>query len=436
MKFIFIYEQFNREYNNLMLLKQEMIRRGHEAIVLNKDQDILWDNQDAVYILPNSYREKDVEYYNFRFNIGTNPVVLYPCEQVTNRSVPTYFEYSSDKCFKKFPVLCWGKEYFEFIKYLGFDTNNAKIVGAVQLDFCRKEFDSFYLSKNDLAKRYSLNVRKKWMLFISDFVFTSSQIVDMAIKQGDKSRESLRIRHNYEIDLQEKLLEWFEKLTSDCPEILIIYRKHPVEKLTKKIKELEKKIPGSFIEISDLNIKQWIKMCELNTAFNTTAAVECAVAGKNINLIRPIEFPLNSGLNEYNFFQGYPRVKSYDELFNIVNNEINHSDIILDKIAMQYSIEERPAFMRIADFLEEVDKRENKTNEYQTFRRFKYLISKNIVLKYIIKKLYNYIYIKFNINLLKGTRYFVSEWNAYADSKKEEHNKINKINDVLEKFSS
>ena len=71
MNFILIYELSNREFDNLALLKTELIKRGHTVKILSKFTDFNLIYKKSVVLVPNAYCNGDLEYYRYVFNFST-----------------------------------------------------------------------------------------------------------------------------------------------------------------------------------------------------------------------------------------------------------------------------------------------------------------------------------------------------------------------------
>lgn len=434
MNFILIYELSNREFDNLALLKTELIKRGHTVKILSKFTDFNLIYKKSVVLVPNAYCNGDLEYYRYVFNLRDNPIVVYPCEQVINRKMPEFFDVSSDNLVKTLPTLCWGKDYYEFIQELGYTNKDNTIVGSVNLDFCKQELKNYYFTKNELETRYNIPKQKKWLLFISDFVFQNVALGEHYIEEGSLTETTVISMREYESCLQKEIIGWFETFLQNHPEYVLIYRKHPMEIKEELIYNIEKAVPDQFFEISELGIKQWIFVSDKICTYNSTAIVECAVAHKECIYLRPREFPIDSSITEYPFYKNYPRVKTYVEFEEVIKQNTSNYKLILDSIKYQYYIDDNLACKRIADSLEKVANDVVSSglpmNNY-AFKRLLYLIKTNWISKIMLKKLYS-----FGIDILKipqgkESLLAIKEWNAVRYNKKKEKEIIARMKHII-----
>ena len=76
MNFSLIYELSNREFDNLALLKTELLKRGHTVKILSKFTDYKLTYEECVVLVPNAYCNEDLDYYRYVFNLKDNPIVF------------------------------------------------------------------------------------------------------------------------------------------------------------------------------------------------------------------------------------------------------------------------------------------------------------------------------------------------------------------------
>lgn len=434
MNFSLIYELSNREFDNLALLKTELLKRGHTVKILSKFTDYKLTYEECVVLVPNAYCNEDLDYYRYVFNLKDNPIVVYPCEQVINRKMPEFFDVSAKNLVKTLPTLCWGEDYYDFIKELGYTNQYNSIVGSINLDFCNPKLKDFYYTKKELEIKYNLPKEKKWLLFISDFVFQNAALGEHYIKEGSLSETTVVSMREYESYLQREIVGWFNTFLEQNSEYILIYRKHPMEIKEEIIYEMEKKFPGQFFEISEFGIKQWIFVSDEICTYNSTAIVECAAAHKECVYLRPREFPTESSITEYPFYVNYPRVKNYEEFVDAITHSAQNYKLILDNIKMQYTIDDYLSCKKIADVLELVASSgctSGLSMDNYSKKRKIYLIKTNWIIKILLKKLYAFVIDIFDLPPKKETILAIKEWNAVRYNKKKEKEVIARMKKII-----
>ena len=435
MNICIVYEMNNREFYNCVLLERALIKKGHKVKICNKTEDINLFKSYDITIIPNSYRSSDVDFYRYVFNTKNKIIVVYPCEQVTNHKLPDFYDYSENNKVKKLPHLCWGSDYYDWISGLGYDTSNMYITGAIQLDFCRKEFKTFYLGRNEIAKRFGLDRDKKWVLFISDFVLMNELRYRQYIDTGVINEKTLSLRRDFEEKSKNEILAWIKRFLKQNDGYQIIYRKHPVEILTDEIDSIRKDCKDFFL-IHDLNIKEWICNCDVITTWNSTSMIECYVAGVHIGLLRPYSFSDEPMMNEYSFYRNFPSIQTYEEFLKcIIKGPIDYTDNVIKEINVLYSIEEVPAYERILYSIEQIYKTSMfshiESNYY--INRIYFLIKKNILVKIFIKKIYQFFYqfFGFRFNGDVKRRMALAEWTATVNNKKNKKKLAMSIDSII-----
>lgn len=432
MKFILAYELSNREFDNLVLLKRELIKRGHTVEIHNKFGFVKLKHEEFILVVPNAYHNRHIDFYRYIYNTRDNAIVVYPCEQVINRQMPDFFDYSDKNFIKFLPTLCWGKDYYDFLQELGYKNKYTSVVGAIHLDFCRDRFIKLYDSKFSIAIKYNLPMDKKWILFISDFVYCNPQMKKRIIREGSFPESTVISMYNYEEKLQQDILKWFDLFLKENDEYIVIYRKHPVEIKNEILYTFEKEHKNQFYEISEMNIKQWIVVADKICTYNSTAIVECAVAKKPCILLRPEEFPKEAMIKEYPFYIDYPRIKNVDEFKKIIAED-SYEFVWDETMNYLYDIKEKFSYERVADVLEKIAKDNWKLHvdlKNYKIKRIEYLIKRNIFVKVCLKWIYRKVTKIFRYKKGKERIFAIKEWITVEDNIQHEilfGNKIDKV---------
>lgn len=431
MYFMLIYELNNREFMNMELLKRELMRRGHEVEIFNKTENIKLRHKRGVMLIPNSYNKKNLDNYRYIFNSRGNTVAIYPCEQLINRKLPNFYDNSKNNPVKYLYTLCWGQDYYDFICSQGNVKDRCFITGAIQLDLCRNEFESIYVSKNKLSMQYCIDKKKKWILFISDFVYVSRKVTNHFIKSRVADSEVLINEYIFEKKSQKNILKWFELFLLNHKDFVVIYRKHPNEIISESVNELREKLSRQFFIIDNYSIRNWILVCEKILNYNSTAGAECLAADKECAILRPFEFPINIKLHEQEINMDMLRINNYDDFCNFIiyhNGRTKKSTI-----NKYYRIEERPSFMRVADILEYIaEQNEYKCENNFFYKRWLYIIKNNIIFKVAIKKIYKILYTTFNVKSSNSKR--IGEWQRTANNYKNENIIAKQLDYIINRY--
>ena len=85
--FIIVYEGIVREYDNALLLKSELEKRGYTVLLAYKSETVLLKNRKAVIVVPNCYSTENYDFYQYILNSNGNPIVSLQYEQVLSKRI-------------------------------------------------------------------------------------------------------------------------------------------------------------------------------------------------------------------------------------------------------------------------------------------------------------------------------------------------------------
>ena len=248
--------------------------------------------------------------------------------------------------------LCWGNKTRVRLESGGISSSNIAVVGAIHLDFLRRDFLGSYMDKKEIAKKFSLNHEKKWFLYISSFNFVN--MTDEEFKQnlecyGD---EAVTMR-NVSIKSKKQTLQWLEEALQKFPDIEFIYRSHPAENGDPLLDILIDKY-DNFHVIGELSVKQWILVCDRICTWYSTSIAEIFFAGKNCIILRPVSIPEKY---EISLYRDCNKVTSKEMFFRFLKEE-NEGFPIKDSLIYEYYNYDKniPAYIKICDLLETVYK--------------------------------------------------------------------------------
>lgn len=360
--FLIVYQVVPRELESVMLLRNELVRRGYSVEtsgwILDKSEQKALKNQAKVMLVPSLYHNNELidrfylpfgkaekivhlrweQYY--RNEVMENPqdnLYLYPCE-------------SGREAYH----LCWGQRSYENMREIGIAEDKLIKAGPLHMDILRDEFRSYFLSKSELLSKYGLDASNKTVLFISSF--TNHHDRRAYFKDLNKSWSGkYKINERavaLEIESFFKSVEWFESFMQKHPNVNFIFRPHPADNVnTKELRVLEKRYPG-FRVIRDYSVKQWILSCDRIVTWMSTSIMEAFFANKRCYIIRPVEYPYELDMCVYN---NAKFITTKEEFFNILDTECEAS-IPSDFAYYYYDVRETPGYVRLSDELETIYK--------------------------------------------------------------------------------
>ncbi|WP_295916160.1 hypothetical protein [uncultured Anaerovibrio sp.] len=359
--FLIFYEVKNREFENIVLLRNELVRRKynveyvsfferHDCRVINN-----FKNRVRVAVMPSLYHTKEVIDIVYKIAGKVDYIVNLRWEQVFRNATEinmNYYAYPTGVA-RGAIHCCWGERAKNLLIQAGVKKDNLVVTGAITLDFLRKDFDGYYLSKSKLFEKYNITDDKPVILFVSSFSFSTMSKRDFngylstIINEEEKNRLVNFVK--VEERSREKIHQWLIELndTLDCT---IIYRPHPVEVYGDGIEKLQQN--GIFV-IRDENIKQWFKCCDQVYMWYSTSAAEAYAANVKFAILRPEQIPDGEDLPIY---KNVKFIDNYELFSKVVKNNalIEGHTINMDSMNDYYSITELPAYIRTAQLLSEV----------------------------------------------------------------------------------
>lgn len=316
MNILIYYEHKQRELTMCYYLKNALEMQGNIVAIYNINFETLRAKQYCkknpidVIVVPWCYQKTD-------FYPVTSVLKMYPqvkilnlhCEQIC---APLWecTLFNTDEAAQKYVYhIAWGTKIKEKMIASGIPGDQIFVTGNIRM----KAYKS--LTREQLAKRYNLDPKKKWILFAETrdtlstitekslrfYEQTQGLNYDMAIEEIEIGKKSLLLFWNQLKNLTEEFFEKYE----------FIYRPHPggvAPCSTKNIKI-----------ISDLAIQVWFEHLWLDISYSSTSTFEADAAGVPCLIHEPIDPFLpakTSGLEEY------PIIRNINEINDSLVEEI------------------------------------------------------------------------------------------------------------------
>lgn len=346
--FLFVYEIKSREAESIILLGNQLKKRGYTVAYINT-----WENMDyfrskrydaGVVIAFAAYNTSTIKFV-LKFCKSVQKVVNMQWEQLLSngdKSKKSY-RYYFDGWAKKTVHLAWGENnYNRLVNECGIPARFVKKVGHIGTDFLRTEFKKYYKSREEICQEFSLDAESQICLFVSTFSFVGSPESIAALVDGEFI--------TFSVESQKEIMNWFSKYISEHPKVTIIYRPHPAEKTNLKLLEFSKK-NDNFRVISDYSIKQWITIADVIYNWYSTSVLEIFAAKKGCFILRPFDIPEQY---EIPIFENAHFITSYEEFAASFEKEMSFP--ISGHVMLQYNFieEETPVYIKIADCLTEI----------------------------------------------------------------------------------
>lgn len=352
--FLLLYEHTVREYESLLLLKLELQRRGYTAEIRQlldrkKLKYFTW-KKPKVLVASCMYDNEGINSHVYN-NIGRcDKVVNLHWEQMLSdtQEEGEWFNFAGNA--KKCVQTCWGETTRKRLIAHGVPENNCPVTGAVMMDFLTPQFQGYYADKRALCKKHGLDADKRLLVYISSFGYASmdeTEVAELSKMAGEDftgfartNRESMKIT-----------LEWFDRYLSSHSDVELVYRRHPSEWNSPPLLALAKKHPH-FHVIFDGSVKQWIIAADAIGIWMSTAIAEVYFAKKSCAVLRPqpIEHEFDPVI-----YKNSRCITNYDGFLSAMDTPASLSfPVPKEDIEGYFDQTGRPAYLRMADLLEEV----------------------------------------------------------------------------------
>jgi hypothetical protein len=383
----------------------ELVRRGYTVELASTYEEgrvqQLMKYKARVVITSALYDNACLDYFVYSIAGFCKKVVNLQWEQIlTNEDESHPSFYQNPKGYAKEALhLCWGEETRRRLLRAGVSSNKALVVGPVQMDTLRPEFNILYLNKGELAKSFSLDEKKEWVLFISSFSF-----VNMSNDEYNLIAKAVgnRISDFKDISTLSKIevVKWLLLAINKFPNKLFIYRPHPSENDDEMLTKISTE-HQNFRVIKDLPIKQWIKCCDKFFTWYSTSSAEVFFSNKSCSILRPVPIPYNW---EVTTFNNARVISSVGDFLKEVDNNGSVFPLDPDVFSKYYyqAKDNYPSYMKICDVLERVIRTDDfiMKKKWGIFPIYPYLFRMRNHLAFIVKTNLvktNYRFLFFNI---------------------------------------
>lgn len=354
--FLLIYEHKVRELENLCLMKYELDRRGYKTKIIYVD-----DAANAMEDRP-IYHAKVVCtmacYDNYTLFWHTKEFVKF--EKVIDLQWENIV-YSKDEnregAYKNYLGIgkdvvhvSWGRQNVRrLLEAAHLDRKKVKLTGHVGMDFLREPLNRYYLSRRELFEKYKIPMEKQVILFASPYFgdhLSEHYVKGMCERFGEDWPEY----YKFMCDSQKIVLSWFERICTENPDLIVIFRPHPghpslmAEDLAGRCE--------NFRIISGESVKQWIVTCDRVYTGNSSVVVEAFFARKMCQLLFPL--PTTPGF-ELKLITDSKKITTYEDFSESVHIGCQEFPTPQESIEEIYLIDwETPNYIKFADMAEEV----------------------------------------------------------------------------------
>jgi hypothetical protein len=217
-------------------------------------------------------------------------------------------------------------------------------------------YKKYFISRQELATNYQLDVSKKWLFFPENYyaAFYSESIINEKVAMGMDLNDAIQYRNFATQSLQEAI-KWCAK-TLTTHDIEIIFRPRPatsLEKMKDFIADVIKEIPEGFKIIKDRTVREWILASDIVISSYSTTLIEAAIAEKPIAMLCPLAFPdyLNA-----EWYDMVPKIGNFSEFSEFITSPTPDSYRVLNSWAERELMSQEDPIMTIVNLMLTVKK--------------------------------------------------------------------------------
>ena len=351
--FLILYEHTVREYESDLLLKLELEKRGYTAEIRQlldpkRLKYFTW-KKPRVLVSSCMYDNEAINSHVYN-NIGRcDRIVNLHWEQMLSdtQEEGDWFNFGGNA--KKCVQPCWGSRTAKRLMDHGMEEKNCPVTGAVMMDFLRPEFRGYFEGKEALCRRFGLDPSHHLHLYISSFGYASMTEEEVKSLSEMAGTDFSGFARTNRVSM-EQTLAWFDRYLADHPEVELVYRRHPSEWNSPQLEELAARRPNFHVIFAG-SVKDWIVAADSISIWMSTAIAEVYMAGKSCHILRPV--PIE---HEYDpvIYKGGRYLTTYEEFAAGMAEENPEFPIPKEVIEGYFDPSPRPAYLRMADLLEEV----------------------------------------------------------------------------------
>lgn len=350
---LIIVEHKAREFESACLLKVAFEKKGMTVAI-----DSIFPNKEAlpfkysakIIVVPWAYNDRDMSYLESFFYKSPNAMIInLHHEQYSGRDEDT-------ACLpvgraKNVLHVSWGTKFTEALLRCGCDEEDIVTAGNIRLDFYKSNLMRLSVPKRDLARKFQIDEKKRWILFIANGYHLMD---DATIERVSRIDSNVLAKKAISDSCREDFLSMVARYLELHSDLVFIYRPHPVfadkDKHSADLNSLCRVYPDTFKVVPDLPIRDWLLASEVCISFHSTSVVECCFANIPYYLFRTKQFPVEF---DYAFLSGYEyTITNFDDFKCALSSPSIYDNAAISKrLSSYYSSTDRFTFEQIVSFV-------------------------------------------------------------------------------------
>lgn len=189
----------------------------------------------------------------------------------------------------------WSRYYTNFLMSAGIPAEHIFTNGQPAYTLYKSPYKEYFMSRDDLAKKYSLDVSKRWVFFPENYnwAFYTQARLEMFIQKGQAREDVYAMKEYCNVSFSE-VLHWFQKMLIDHENVELIIRPRPsmpVSEFRHSMNQILGKAAAGMHVIQEETVREWILASDVVISSHSTSLIEASVAGKAAYMLEPIPMP-------------------------------------------------------------------------------------------------------------------------------------------------
>lgn len=323
---LFLVEHIDRELDIVTCLMQKLESRYG---VTSRARNYYHDFKDSlatlnpkVVVFPFFYGADHLQPIQYATKWPLARLVNLGWEQILNRLDTGMKTPRDDVSRSRVFHLCWTLEHRDFLTKNGVGLDHLRLTGNPVMKLYDGPYRNYFKSREQLAKLYSIDSKKKWVLFPESYQFAF---------YSDDDLKFLEVYQNADVDLMNQAKEYSERSLrqlfiwaneSRDDSTIFILRPRPSTTQEQMLNFMQRTVPNPNANLKILKtetVREWILAADHVISSHSTTLVEAALAGKPIHRFSPEDYPEALALEWHNLV---PLLTDREAFMDAVNDHV------------------------------------------------------------------------------------------------------------------
>jgi len=216
----------------------------------------------------------------------------------------------------------WGSFYQSFLQKNGVPKQHIFVNGHPAYQLYKQPYRGFFLTRQELAKRYRLRHRARWIFIPENYrwAFIDEGKIQRLVDQGANRAELVAMKEFSRTSLQ-ILVDWCQEIGKH-KKVEIIFRPRPTTQtadMTDFIRKRTGKEPVQFHIIKQETVREWILASDIVVSSFSTSLLEASVAKKPVYMVEPIPIPSSLWCDWYRMV---PKIKTREQFIQLCKGAV------------------------------------------------------------------------------------------------------------------